>query len=112
MANEVDFYIKEGDTSPSIQVQLLEDDGNEVDLTSASVMFRMKRVGDDTFTVDGSATIDDAATGKASYSWSDGDTDDIGYYNAEFAVDYDQTGTVDEIFPNTQYITVKISSVL
>lgn len=108
MASEADFYIKEGDTSPEIQAQLLEDDGSPVDLTGSAVSFKMKEVGGDSLAVDASATIDDESEGRVSYSWSSGDTDAAGYYNAVFAVDYGSTGSDDETFPNSQYIVVRV----
>lgn len=108
MSNETDFFIKEGDTSPPIRARLLEDDGTPVPLDGAVVHFKMKPVGGDTLTVDSTATIDTASDGDVSYGWSSGDTDDPGYYNAVFAVDYDGGGEIDETFPNEQYVTVKI----
>jgi len=108
MASEADFYIKEGDTSPEIQAQLLEDDGSPVDLTGDAVSFKMKEVGGDTLKVDGSATIDNESEGRVSYSWVSADTDTAGYYNAVFAVDYGSTGSDDETFPNSQYIVVRV----
>lgn len=112
MANEADFYIKEGDTSPAIRVQLLEDDGSVVDLSSDTVTFKMAEVGSDTLKVDATATIDTASEGKVSYSWSGSDTDTAGYYNAVFEVDEGGTGTVDETFPNSQYIVVRVDEAL
>jgi len=108
MASEADFYIKEGDTSEPLQAQLLDSLGDAKDLTGDDVKFQMKEVGGDTMKVDASATIDDASTGKVSYSWNSSDTDSAGYYNAIFRVDYGTTGTFDESFPNSQYIVVRV----
>lgn len=112
MSSEADFYIKQGDTSPSIQAQLLDDTGQPVDLTGASVSFIMKSVGGDTTVVDGGATIDSASDGEVSYAWGGTDTETAGYYNAVFRVDYNSSGTDDETFPNTQYIVVKVDESL
>lgn len=112
MANEADFYIKEGDLSPPLRVELLEDDGTPVNLTGSAVKFQMKPVGGDTMTVDAAATIDSASDGHVSYNWSDGDTDETAYYNAVFAVDYGTTGDYTETFPNDQYIVVKVDEPL
>jgi hypothetical protein len=112
MASEADFYIKQDDTSEPLRAQLLDSDGNPKDLTGDDVKFKMKPVGGDTFTVDASATIDSASDGEVSYSWSDGDTETAGYYNAVFRVDYDSTGTFDETFPNSQYIVVRVDEAL
>lgn len=112
MANEADFYIKEGDLSPSLRAQLQQDDGTPVDLSDSAVKFQMKEVGADTIAVDAAATIDTASDGEVSYNWSSGDTDSAGYYNAVFAVDYGSTGDYTETFPNDQYIVVKIDEPL
>lgn len=111
MSNEADFYIKQGDTSPPLRAQLREDDGTPVDLTGATVRFKMNRIGGntgDTLDVDNTATIDDATNGKVTYDWADGDTDQSGYYNAVFGVDYDGSGSIDETFPNEQFLVIKV----
>lgn len=89
MASEADFYIKEGDTSPSLRAQLREDDETPVDCTGAIVQFQMNLAGSETHTVDSRATIDTPEDGIVTYDWHTGDTTDAGYYNATFGVDYD-----------------------
>jgi len=108
MASEADFYIKQGDISEPLRVQLLDSAGDPKDLTGDDVKFQMKPVGGDTVTVDTTATVDSASDGMVSYSWSSGDTDTSGYYNAVFRVDYGSTGTFGETFPNSQYIVVRV----
>jgi hypothetical protein len=121
--NEVDFYIAVDDTSDPLEVRLKSDDGSIIDLTGASVSFKMKQVGSDTTKVDadpiaegsGSTTgivFDDASNGDVTYAWQSGDTDTAGYYNARFYVDYDgDTGSdfdADQSFPNVDYLTIKV----
>lgn len=97
MASEADFYIKEGDTSPPILAQLLNDDGSPVDLTDALVNVKLEEVGGDSYTVDASGIIGEPSNGKARYEWSDGDTSTAGYYNTVFEVQYDAvTNVADE----------------
>lgn len=112
MANEVDFYITEGDTTDPLEVTLKSDDGTAIDLTGATVRFEMVPVGGDSLTFSATATIDDATAGEVTYEWADGDTDDAGYYNGRFVVDYSgDTGSnfdADQSFPNENYITVKV----
>lgn len=113
MANEADFYIKEGDTSPNIRVQLLDDDGTPAQLTQSSqVNFKMKAVGGQSFKIDSAATVTDVGNAHVRYAWTGGDTDSTGYYNAVFEVDYNGDGNYDETFPNNQYIVVKIDEPL
>ena len=103
------FQIKEGDTSPTIGFQLLDGDGNGVNLTGAEVRFIMADlsgnvvVDDDTT---GSVKITDATTGKVRYDWQQEDTNDSGTYDAEWEVTY--TDSAVETFPNFEDITIRI----
>jgi uncharacterized protein YfaS (alpha-2-macroglobulin family) len=108
MTAEVDFGLREGDTSPPLRVELQDDTGTPVDLTNASVSFQLYPVSETTATVDSSATVTDAQNGIVEYQWQTGETDTAGYYNAVFKVEY-QSGTI-ETFPNNQFIVVKIDS--
>lgn len=89
MANEADFYLKQGDTSPPLRVALLEDDGSVPALDTALVRCKTKKVAADSVTVDGRAIVVDPAEGHVRYEWQSGDTDENGYYNTVFQVDYD-----------------------
>jgi hypothetical protein len=94
MASEADFYIKEGDTSPPIRVQLLEDDGSSVNLTDALVNVKLEEVGGDSYLVNSPGIISAPSDGMARYEWADGDTSAAGYYNAVFEVEYDAVTNV------------------
>lgn len=85
MTKRTTFYIKQGDRSPSIVELLKNGDGSPIDLTGASVRFRMSR-GNGTVIVDAVANIDDEATGQVSYDWADGDTDLVGTFFREWQV--------------------------
>lgn len=100
------FTIKEGDLSPALDVQLVDQNNDPIDLTNASVTFVMKEVRDDAPAVESAATIVDAATGDVKYEWSDGDTDDPGIYEAEFEVEYADLTT--ETVPSDGYVYVMI----
>lgn len=100
------FHIKKGDTQPAIKHQLQDDTGTAVDISGGSVRFHLKKVGASSLKVDAAATIDDGANGKVSYSWSSGDTDTAGSYEAEWEVTYSGGGI--ETFPNDEDIPVKI----
>jgi hypothetical protein len=113
MASEADFYIKEGDTSPNIRAQLLDDDGSPAQVTQSSqVKFKMKPVGGQSFKIDDTGTITDVDNAYVRYAWVGSDTDTAGYYNAVFEVDYNGDGNYDETFPNSQYIVVRIDEAL
>lgn len=96
------FYVKEGSTSPSITATLTDPDNAPVDLTGATITFRM--VGPDIVT--GTASIDGApADGNVVYDWAAGDLDTWGGYALEWVVV--QGGNTD-IFPGAGYNYVDV----
>lgn len=112
MAKNADFHIKQGNTSPALEAQLIDNEGNPVDLNGTTVRFQSRLVGDDIPTVDDTAKITDPDEGIVVYEWKSGDTDTDGSYIAEFDVDY-SGGTSDnfesdETFPNNDYLQIRI----
>lgn len=98
--------MKQGDLRPRYRVQLTSD-GNPVDLTTATgVRFLMKVGTTGALLVDGVATIVDAATGIVEYAWVAGDTDVSGTYNIEFEVNW---GGEKQTFPSSGYFTLTIN---
>ena len=91
------FYIKQNDTSPSVQAALTDANNTAINLTAATVQFHMEAV-DGTLKVDAAMTVTDAEGGVVQYDWVTGDTDTAGTYYVEFEVTYTD-GTI-ETFPN------------
>ena len=91
------FYIKQNDTSPSVQAALTDANNTAISLNGATVMFHMEAV-DGTLKVDAEMTVTDAEGGVVQYDWVSGDTDTVGTYYVEFEVTYSD-GAV-ETFPN------------
>jgi len=111
MAREIDFSIKQGDTSPSLEARLIRD-GQSIDLRDATIAFRMVNTATDDV-VDGICSTVDEDSGLVAYIWNDGDTDTAGYYEGEFYVDYDipeslSNLTPDETFPSGSYLTIHV----
>jgi hypothetical protein len=100
----VDIYIKQGDTAPIVEAVLLDANQLPVDLSGATVVFRMASRPGVAPIVDETATIVDAGAGRVSYAWAAGDTDEPGTYLAEFVV----TSSEQQTFPNMRYLVVEI----
>ena len=75
------FFVKQNDTSPTLDATLKDADNAAVDLSGATVRFHMRKVGKGTAVVDGAATVTGALTGQVRYAWSGSDTASIGTYN-------------------------------
>lgn len=104
-----DFKIKQGDTRPSLEAQLLDENRDPRDLQSVDeVRFHMKEVDTQDVVVDSAASIINASEGKVAYTWSDGDTDTTGRHEAEFEIHYSNNSGV-ETFPNGDNIEVYIT---
>ena len=83
------FYMKRGDTEPKLLAQFRQGDGNILDLTGATVVFTMTKRGSTTPKISlSSVDVVDAALGTVSYTWTTGDTDTTGTYDAEFKVSF------------------------
>jgi hypothetical protein len=102
------FFIKQNDTSPTLDVALRDDRGRAVDITGATVVFHMRNSLDDSTKVSsGSVTSLSDAQGEVRYAWAAIDTDTAGNFEAEFQVTF-SGGTI-ETFPNDDYINVIIT---
>lgn len=100
------IYVKQGDTRPAAATQLTKG-LTAVDLTSATeVKFKMRQLRQVDLSVDGAATITDAATGMVEYRWQASDTEDAGEYVAEWQVLWSD-GSI-ESFPTLGYDSVVV----
>lgn len=100
-----DFYLKRGDTLPQIKSTLRNPDKSLMNLTGATVRFRMRARGAGSAKVDAVATVVDAANGVVAYAWSPADTDTEGLYDAEWPVT--KSGAVETV-PNNGFLRVLI----
>lgn len=111
-----DFTIRQGDTKPIFTYTLTAADGTAVDLTGATVLFSMRKQPNYSYVtvplafVSGACTLVSAALGQIAYHWQPGDTATVGWYNAVFAVTF-QDGTV-ETFPTGSFLTVEVTPAL
>jgi len=103
-----DFKIKQGDTRPSLEAQLLDEDREPRDLQTVDMVnFHMKQVDTQDVVVEDTGNILNESEGRVFYEWSDGDTDTLGRHEAEFEIEYSDGGT--ETFPNNGNIEVYIT---
>lgn len=102
----VDFYIKRGDTYPPIQATLSDASGSAINLTGASVLFKMRLRDTGAIIVSAAATIVTAASGIVSYAWDAADTAVAGEYLAEWEVTLSSGRIV--TCPNDGYLVIKI----
>jgi len=98
MATE--FYVKQGDTKPVIDAQLLQD-GSIVELTGCTVRFNMGKKSL------GPASIVSESEGRVHYTWGATDLEKSGTFLAEFEVTFSDD-TI-ETFPNTETLVIVVT---
>lgn len=99
------FYLKKGDTSPSLVYAITP---TTTDLTGATVRFNMK-LNNGAVKISRAAAVVVTAIGTPTvrFDWQAADTDTAGFFSAEFEVTY--SGGAVETFPNSDFIRVTIT---
>ena len=85
-----DLEFVQGDTAPDL-VATLHEDGDAsapINLTGCTVVFQMRKPDDKRYTVNRSATIEDAVNGVVRYEWGANDLAIPGTYQGQFEVTY------------------------
>jgi hypothetical protein len=103
------FYLTAGDVGPPLDEQLVDQNGTPINLTGATVTFRMVEYFQKTFVAVNSlsAMILDAINGKVRYQWTTGDTATPGLYLAWFVVNW---GGGPQHFPQDDSLIIKIDT--
>lgn len=102
-----DLEMKTGDLRPIAEAQLVDENGDGVDLTAATEVRFIMRRENGVVEVDAVATIATATTGQVQYAWTSGDTDvDEADYLAEWEVTWDDGDQ--ETYPNDGYNLIRI----
>lgn len=99
------FYIKKDDTSPALRATMTDGENNAINITDATVVFRMYTL-DGVEKVNSSCSIIDGAAGIVEYVWQAGDTDTTGTFRGEWQVTY--TDSTIEKFPNNDYASIVV----
>jgi len=109
MTSNKKHYLGTGDLLPIITATLLDREGDPVNLTGATVTFRMRNHGNGhTAVANGAAeVVGDATDGNVRYVWQEGDTDRHGEYRAEWIVTVDSRP---QTVPNADWVDVVIKS--
>ena len=104
---EPDHIVKRGDKGTQITATLEDEDGAPANLTGAAVSFRMAPLAGGSLIVSAAATIVGVATlGNVAYTWGTADTDEAGFYAAEWQVTYG--GGNIQTHPNGGYTVIQI----
>lgn len=109
MSELYDFYIKVGNTAPDLQVELLDDDGDPINISGySSIKFSMRNQKSGTVIVDDAAATEISTNpGIIKYEWEAVDTATAGVYEGEFKVVLISGQII--TFPNNGYILILIS---
>ena len=103
----MDFYIKQNDTGPQLQAQLVDATGTPVPLTDdCEVVFIMKVQGKLTNKVRSPAVILDTENSIVGYNWQAADTTEAKRYAGEFQVTFPSGMII--TFPNNTYIQIEV----
>ena len=82
-----EFYIKQGDTLPVLTATATNEDGSPLDVTGATITFRMRGKAVSGFVIESTADIIDAAAGVLQWAdWTTTQTAEPGVYFADFLV--------------------------
>lgn len=100
------MVFKKNDTYPPLTATLVDSAGDPVDLTDATVKFRMVDASGAVVVSAGTVSITNALAGEVSYSWAAGDVDTVGEYRGEFSATLFGGGKAH--FPNDGYIDIRI----
>lgn len=83
------LYLTQGNTRPPVRFTLKDVNGNPVDITGCTLIFRMIVIGSLVPTVlDGECTIDTAGSGLCHYDWAEHDLDVAGSYHGQLNVTF------------------------
>lgn len=106
------FFLMEGDTSPAFECIFKDGNGSPVDLTGATVIFKMRLApaGAVKIAAGSMGAVGSAVNGRQKYGWSATDVDTKGTYEAQGRATF-SNGDV-RTFPPTGYVIVEIGDAI
>ena len=100
--------LKTGDTLPTFQGQLLDENGDPYDVTGMTPEFYMHDSDDNSVVSGASMNVLDETNGEVEYEWDSTDTSTAGLYNVEVVAVDDTTGS-ERTFPADGFVSVNIN---
>lgn len=101
----MEYLLKQNDTRPYMEAQLLDANGEPVNLDFCGVHFHMKSLCSGKM-INRPAEIVDAENGKVKVTWREGDLEVPGSYKCEFQVNFTDFTTL--TVPNDGYFLIRI----
>ena len=102
----VDIVVKQGMTVPVFNQAVLDQYGNRMNLTGASVNFVMRALSASSPSTNAAATILNAVTGMVAYTFTEEDTATAGLFMGEFQVTFEDGSKY--TWPNDGYLEISI----
>lgn len=99
------FTIKQNDTLPNLEAQLIDYSGAPINLDLCGVHFHMQGYNG-LVKINRLATIENPETGNVKIEWLDGDTDTVGTFKCEFEVNMPDGKII--TVPNDGYFLISI----
>lgn len=100
------FFLKRGDTLPTVSATLSNYDGTAINLTDSTVRLVYRAADGSGTATRVTATIESAEDGEVSYAWQTGDTATAGNYVCEWEITF-SGGSILTV-PNGSYIPFTI----
>lgn len=101
------LHVKEGDTRPTLEWQLTDNDDNPIDLTPVDeVRFYMQHDSTGDLIVNGAVTVEDRKEGRVSYQFDEHETARRGRHLSEFVLYYDDGGK--RTSPSSTFLAIDV----
>lgn len=101
------FPIRQNDTAPPFECTLEESPGDPINLTGATVRFRMQPVAGGSLKVDTVATVVSATAGTVRHTWLAAHTDTVGLFRAWWFITH-ADGTLQTV-PPLDYLYIRVT---
>jgi co-chaperonin GroES (HSP10) len=84
----IEIKVIKGDKGYDLNFTLQKSDGTALDLTGATLLFKVQKQDSNSLKFSSGMTVIDANQGKCKYNVKEGDFDEVGKYYGEIEVNY------------------------